>query len=99
MTGTYVGDDNLWRERVKKEVKTQMKHYEDHDIVNDSTMGEFYCLLETYAPHMILRNMKRKKSQSKSKTVGSGPFRLKKKTNPSNKVNNYEEGSDPGKTS
>ena len=31
---TYSGFDAFWAERVKKEVKTQMRHQEEHGIVN-----------------------------------------------------------------
>jgi len=32
--GTYSGFDAFWAERVKKEVRTQMRHQEDSGIVS-----------------------------------------------------------------
>ena len=42
MTGTYSGFDAFWAERVKKEVKTQMRHLEEYKVVTSKTLSNFY---------------------------------------------------------
>ena len=42
MTGTMAGADAFWVERVKKEVKTSMRHQEHYDVVKPPAMIDFY---------------------------------------------------------
>ena len=39
---TYAGFDAFWAERVKKEVKTQMRHQVHHGIVNSGSIDNMY---------------------------------------------------------
>ena len=42
MTGTLAGADAFWKERVKKEVKTQMVHQEEFDVIDIPQQIDFY---------------------------------------------------------
>ena len=44
---TYAGFDAFWAERIKKEVKTQMRHQEHHGIVNSQTLGDLYTQMQS----------------------------------------------------
>ena len=44
---TYAGFDAFWAERIKKEVKTQMRHQEHHGIITSQTMSDFYKQMQT----------------------------------------------------
>ena len=47
MTGTMAGADAFWVERVKKEVKTQMRHQEHFNVVEPPVMIDFYKKVST----------------------------------------------------
>ena len=38
----HSGYDAFWAERVKKEVKTYMKHQEDHQVINPNALDDLY---------------------------------------------------------
>ena len=42
MTGTLAGADAFWKERVKKEVKTQMVHQEEFEVIDIPQQIDFY---------------------------------------------------------
>ena len=42
---TYSGFDAFWAERVKKEVVTQMRHQEEHGVVDTRQMADFYQIV------------------------------------------------------
>lgn len=56
----YAGVDAFWAERVKKEVKTQMRHQEEYELVDNDQIEDFYDKV---------RNMQ-------SSTVGTGRSRF-----------------------
>ena len=45
MTHTTSGMDAFWAERVKKEVKTYMRHNEDHQIVDRDSLERLYQVM------------------------------------------------------
>ena len=50
---TYSGVDAFWVERVRKEVKTQMRHQEEHDIVDQDEIEDFYDKVRGMQANMI----------------------------------------------